>query len=170
MVHLYLLHVNVSRKHWNLNKVDKSFQWSYFQKRTLWKIESHGQSTLSEDSVLTWVVLTQCVFASYWVTGSGNCWTVKTLVLLFVGKEMERIALRHLFLGWLVHPEEKREWEEQYAFAHSQNLNTGFYLGFFLTLPNIISWHIFHCHLKILLCNSKTYKQNKQDSKNILNK
>lgn len=27
----------------------------------------------------------------------------------FVGKEMERIALRHLFLGWLVYPEEKRE-------------------------------------------------------------
>lgn len=91
-------------------------------------------------------------------------------IALFVGKEIERIALRHLFLGWVVHPEEKGEWEEQYPFTHSQNLNTGFYLGLFLTLPNIISWHIFHCHLKILLCNNKIYKKNKQDSKNTLNK
>lgn len=91
-------------------------------------------------------------------------------IALFIGRGLERLAPRRLFLGWLVHAEEKGEWEEQYPFALSWNLDTDFYLDFFLTLPNIFSWHIFHCHLKILLCNNKINKKNKQDSKNILNK
>lgn len=47
-------------------------------------MESYVQLTLSVDFISCWVVLTQCVFASYWVTVGKNCRTVNTLVLPYL--------------------------------------------------------------------------------------
>lgn len=133
-------------------------------------MEAYGQFALSVDFILCWVVLTQHVFASYWVAGSTNCWMVKSLILPYLLVEGYRELLWDVssWANWYVQRKKGSEKNNTHFPCHEIWIQAFICVSF--SLPNIFSWHIFHCHLKILLCNNQSHIKNKQDNKNILRK